>query len=255
MQQTDDTWWVVQPLLFSIRESVYSLSMLAQAGRVQDCYAISRQIYETAVNAAFILAGGPSAAMRAKQHALQKTYRENIRVLEINDPFIQVAPNFSIDISQHPALQAALAEFTSKKGREITPWTPETVEQRVEAIGQRYGRFVAASLKIALFGIYRNASEVVHGTLFGSLLLLGFTRPQGPPDSEAALEKYRRGLLCMLLMLIGTTLNSLIEVIAQELDVPELTQRSRDLFNPIKSEPWNCGANDSEGAPGEQATS
>src|SRR5688500_10920835 len=62
------------------------------------------------------------------------------------------------------AAQEVLQEYTSKTGREITSWTPETVKERLEAIDRRFGRDTARGL---IFGIliYRHASEIAHGTL------------------------------------------------------------------------------------------
>ena len=54
-------------------------------------------------------------------------------------------------------LQADLAMFTNKKGREITQWTPETVKERIDAIDSKYGPRASGDLNFGLFSIYRHS--------------------------------------------------------------------------------------------------
>lgn len=240
-KQPNEPWTTLLPVFWAILESTGSLSMLAQAGRVRDCYIVCRSVFETIVNAAFIIGGGVPMAERARRHALQKIYRDGDRRLEVGDMVFTLKRNPPVDLSNHPSIKEALDEFTSKKGREITAWTPETVEQRLTAIHERFGAEVTKGLMSGLIGIYRHASEVVHGTVFGAMHTLGMAEFCGPNRSSDSLEIDRRRYLCMLLLMTGFSLGSLIRVISQELELPELVERSKKNIGDIKKDKWVTG--------------
>jgi hypothetical protein len=120
--------------------------------------------------------------------------------------------NGEVKSDSNPELQAALAEFTSKKGREITSWTPETVQEQIETIDARYGKRISTNLQFALMSIYRHESDIAHGTFFGALFALGLTSPSGPPKSPEELQIHQRQNLSMLLMMLGLATSALIMV-------------------------------------------
>lgn len=86
----NDYYDVLAPLLYSIKESCDSISFLAKNGKVRDCFVLARTIFETSVNFCFISAGGKDVAERAKRHALQKSFRDLSRELEIGNQKLQI---------------------------------------------------------------------------------------------------------------------------------------------------------------------
>lgn len=238
MQEKSEIWSVIIPLLYAIKDSCDSLSLLAQRGKTRDSFVLARTIYESIVNASFILAKGSEAVERAKQHALQKSYRDTNRELKINDKKLNLKWGGTIDLSENAELQAALARFTSKKGREITSWTPETVKEQIEVIDKKYGTGVSTGLQFALMAVYRHASDIGHGTFFGALFSLGLTSPSGAPKSPEELAKHQRQNLSMLLMMIGLSLESLISILAAELALPEIVAEAHKETQSLKKESW-----------------
>ena len=238
LQENAEIWSVITPLLYAIKDSCDSLSLLAQKGKTRDSFVLARTVYESIVNASFIFAKGFEAVERAKQHALQKSYRDTNRELEINSNKLGLEWSGTVDLSKNPDLQSALARYTSKKGREITAWTPETVKEQIEVIDSKYGAKVSTGLQFALMAIYRHASDIGHGTLFGALFSLGLTSPAGPPKSPIELEKHQRENISMLLMMLGLALESLIEILAGELTMPEITIEAHKETQKLKEETW-----------------
>ena len=72
------------------------------------------------------------------------------------------------------AFKASIPEFTAKSDREMG-WTSENIEKRLEVVSVKFSRDLIIPLFCAIEGIYRNASEILHGTYFGSLFMLGLT--------------------------------------------------------------------------------
>ncbi len=59
------------PLVDAIEELTSTLLEIARSCRMRDCYVISRTIYEGAVNACFILAGGEERGKSAAPYAAE----------------------------------------------------------------------------------------------------------------------------------------------------------------------------------------
>lgn len=235
-QLTGEVWGVILPLGYSAVDTCGSIASLAQHGKTRDCFVLSRTVFETLVNICFILAKGESAAVRARRHALQKSHRDLARESVINRRGINLKYEGEFNLTLDT--QAALDEFTSKKGREITSWTPETTAEQIAAIDSQFGSPVGSIFHLTLLAIYRHSSEIAHGTYFGALFSLGMTSPAGPPETPEKLQRRQRENLCMIMQLLGMTLSATIECLAIALPLQEIIESSRMLITKLKEEPW-----------------
>jgi Family of unknown function (DUF5677) len=221
---------VLFPLLYSIEESTNTLRDLVRRDLLRDAYVIARVVYETAVNACFIAAGGPDVAARAQRHARQKTLRDLERTIEFaGQRRLEVRWSGAHLAYADPVNQAVLQEFTTKSGHELTSWTPENVKERLDIIYQRFGNDATLGLTFALL-LYRHASEIVHGTLYGSLFTWGMFDPNGFPKSGDDMQRFRIGQCHLILMLIGVTLGSLLRITAGELGLIHVADSARDIL-------------------------
>lgn len=236
---SEERWAAGASLLLSVKESADSLLRLAELGKARDCYVIARTVFETVVNCCFILASDEEVAQRARRHAEQKTFRDLHRELTISGKtLVARTAGRSEDLAEDTSLKEALAEFTSQKGHEITAWTSESLVQRIEAVGAAYGEDVQMELQFALFGVYRHASEIIHGTLFGALFSLGFTTPGGPPASMEDLAKHRLELLSLVLLMAGMAISAMIAVLAFELKDRTLLERAAEAHKELGQAGW-----------------
>jgi hypothetical protein len=161
-------------------------------------------------------------------HAKQKALRNLVRRIEIaGTPLFEFKLGESDKIMKEPAHKAWLDEFTSKSGREITSWTPENVQQRLEAVHLKFGAKDTRGLAFGLL-LYRHASEIAHGTLYGTLFSWGATEPGRPLQSASDLGVFRRAELRHLLKLVCFTLESLVCVVAAALGASSLGESARE---------------------------
>lgn len=173
---------VLSLMLRGAEGSCSSILTLGNSGRpsgVRDCLPLGRSVVETLINVTYILAVGEEAAARMERHAMQKTYRDLYRVKEVEGFCIGYAAPSRPDISKHPEIEAALNEFTGKKGKEITTWTDVSLDDRLLVIKAKFGLPIYLRLHGAFFLIYRHSSEIIHGTYYGNLYFLG-----GPPGAR-----------------------------------------------------------------------
>lgn len=212
------------PLLDSVKESASSLRTLARVHALRDSYVISRVIYETSVNACFLLTSPAELTSRASVHAKQKALRNLVRRIEIaGSTLFEFKASGTEEALKVPEHQQWLAEFTSKSGREITSWTAENVQQRLETVYHTFGREAATGLAFGLL-LYRHGSEIAHGTLYGTLFSWGAMELGRPLKSPEDLAVFRRAELRHVLKLISFTLESLVQVCAQVLDQRSLAE-------------------------------
>lgn len=230
-------WVSLIPLLYSIKDSSDTMGILIEKGKLRDSYIIARTIFETVVNACFICAEGEEAAEKSRRYAKQKAYRDLERELEIDSRILRskwMSKDF-IHISDE--LRSAIEEYTNKSGKEITSWTQESVKKKIEKISQKYGFDVGVKLQFGLFFIYRHASEIAHGSVFGALYILGFTSPLGVQDSKS-LRISQLEQSSTLFLMLGLSLSALIKVIEKESGEDKFSRESNDLLNELKKEAW-----------------
>ena len=221
---------LLYPFLDSIEESTRTLRVLANQLLLRDSYVIARVIYETAINASFLLTDPTRLSERASLHAKQKTLRNLVRRIEIaGTPLFEYKQSSADELMQEPTHKKLLDEFTSRSGREITSWTRENVQQRLEAV---YLQFGAEATKGLAFGLlmYRHASEIAHGTLYGTLFSWGAVEPGRPLQSPDDLGKFRRTELRHLLKLVCFSLESLIRVAGPVVGSTSLANAAENAF-------------------------
>ncbi len=169
------------------------------------------------------------AMKRAENHAAQKTYRDFNREVKLGGRVaLSIRYHGPIDRRLTQDLKDVLREFTSKSGAERRSWTPENVGKRIELISNKFGEKARMPLLFGLVMIYRNASEVLHGTYYGSLLALGLIHPIAP-DAPATgaetferMEQHQRNELTAILMAMIACGVALIRVISS--GYPELSE-------------------------------
>jgi hypothetical protein len=152
---------------------------------VRDCFPVARSAVETFVNATYVLAGGDALAEKAIRHAQQKLHRGFDRSIGRGEYKIYITASPMPDIKGQPELKAALEEFTTARGREKS-WTDDSVPMRIEKVGQALGVVPASGLLGAYALIYGDASEIIHGSLFGIQLFY-----HGRTKSLASVEDFR----------------------------------------------------------------
>jgi hypothetical protein len=234
--RTGVLWRVVGAMLIAVLDSAGSFATLVGAGKARDCYVLARTLFETILTTAFILAGGEPVAEKAVRHAKQKAYRDLDRESRVAGQVLRMRWRGSVNLDEDPDLKSAVAEYTGKKGQELREWTPENVVQQIECVGRKYGPGVVTPLQGALSTVLRHGSEVVHGTYFGSLYPLGCTLPGGPPTDQAGLIRRRCEQVAMLALVMGWNLETLLAILAKELDLPEIRQRASVLWESVRAQ-------------------
>ena len=179
---------------------------------VRDCLPIARGVIETLVNASFLMTD-TSLADQAWRHSQQKLLRKFDKKFGRGEFSIHVKYDAPDELKGISGIESAIQEFSTRKGQERA-WTELSVEQRIEAIGHRFGKEIAGGFLGAYAVIYSDASEVLHGSLYGAQLFYrSADRLTGQiEDHKEACRGYAESIVFSLFL----GLNSLIRALCQK---------------------------------------
>lgn len=206
---------VVAPMSLAVGGSVQSIVELTKGltPAVRDCFPIARSVVETMVNACYVLACGSEVAEKAIRHAQQKYCRDMDRTFGKGDNLLRVqavgVPNFKWDFD----LADALAEFTSKNGKEKN-WTDDSVPVRITTVEEKLSPSIAKLLLGAYAIVYGDASEITHGSLYGvNLFFRGRGQsPKSQDDYQKLMRNHVRGIYYAVFIALTGYLRAVFDI-------------------------------------------
>lgn len=173
------------PLFSSIIEDSISLDLLLHHSRTNQCYIISRALLERVINFCYLQYSSDEEYTSFIDYTKNKAARNLSRQITLNGE-TKCSLNYSSENFSLPDdYQNAVDKFTSGKGREIPRWTQVNIDNRANILDSMTGQ----NLFIHLMMIYGDASEALHGTLYGSLFHLGVYNIGSVPYDEESLIK------------------------------------------------------------------
>jgi hypothetical protein len=157
-------------------------------------------LFEHVLNIGYFGVNGESSIIKALQHTHQKSYRDLNREINIKDIKVAIGLKNIENVPVSDELKIALDEFTSQKGFEVRSWTGDNTFKKIELISDKYGKDIGTILTMNLFYIYRHSSEIIHGTLFGTLFSRGMTKLSHEwPENSEELKKYQNTYISFIL--------------------------------------------------------
>lgn len=173
---------VVKALMHMVGISAHSLVKLTDEVSLgaKDGYPLARAIIEGAVNASFLMASDPEIARKAQRHAEVRAFRDLSRKSEMGGWSFDIGHPVNIPSIEAQRMELMAAEFTTAKGRD-KDWTDLSLRQRIDATAAAFPSTALLSLSTSAINIYRHASEVMHGSYYGALMIWGMTTPRPKP--------------------------------------------------------------------------
>ena len=224
------------PLLFSIRSTALSISILARHGCLNECFMLTRAFLERLVNYIYLLICEEDEYQRYLTHTKQKGFRALNRAIQAGDMRAELKWSGSVDLSKELELKEAIDLFTSKTGREINRWTSATLSERLASIAER-GQLNIGPLLIGLLAIYGDSSEALHGTLYGCIFHMGVFTGKFPSTKDELGKTYNQQF-SMLFLILGICIDSLVEAVHRILPVHELHTLSTQNVDSVAGGKW-----------------
>jgi hypothetical protein len=195
--------------------------------KVRMLFPIARSSVETWINTAYILAGGEDMAQRAIHHAQQKFFRDNDRTFGRGNSQMRVRILPAADERPSEELQKMMDDFTTKKGHS-KDWTDLTAPQRIEFIQQTLGDSCSAGFLGAYGLIYSDASEIVHGSLYGARKFFdgGYSAYKNIEEFERFTAGHLEGILFALIL----STDNYLRAFASVQDLKPLAIAAEEVF-------------------------
>lgn len=221
------------PLLAAILEDSISLDILASHSRVNQCYVISRALLERVINFSYLLYAPEQEYSSFVEYTKNKAARSLSRKIEI-DGVEKVSLNFANDDYQlSEDYVKAVERFTSANGREIPRWTKLNIDKRADFLDKKSGK----NLLLHVLAIYADASEALHGTLYGALFHLGVFNPTRDIRDLDSVDRQRYTNLSFLYFMASAALSTLLFCIKENgADLNEAYHEADGVFNSAAEE-------------------
>lgn len=200
----------LHPLVMCMLEDSISIRLLGNDARTNQIYVIARALVERCTNYCYLLLCDEKEFTDYVDYSLSKAGRRIDRSIEVHG---EVRARISLEdgtVELPLQIQQAIAKFTSDRGREKTRWTNVSLPERAAAVD---ARVKTSGLFMALLTIYTDASEALHGTLYGSLFHLGVYDYGAAPHDQESLDQHRCTTLSCLYLISGGLLDTLFQVL------------------------------------------
>ncbi|MFM0161346.1 DUF5677 domain-containing protein [Paraburkholderia sediminicola] len=219
-------------LFASIIEDAISIKLLGDASRLNQAYVLSRALLERITNFCFLQLCTDGEFRDYVDYSLNKAGRRVDRSIEVDGQVrVRVAlKDGSFELP--PEVQAAVAKFTSERGREKTRWTNVSLQERAGVIEAKLPN---SGLFVSLLTIYADASEALHGTLYGAAFHLGVYDYGAVPYDQASLDSHRYSTLSFLYLMAGGAMDTLLALLSLigEPNAPDVAKASRIRFKQV----------------------
>ncbi|AVO56130.1 hypothetical protein C7A17_26445 [Ectopseudomonas mendocina] len=212
----------------AIIEDAISIRLLCENARTNQAYIVSRALLERLTNFCFLQLCTDAEFSDYVDYSLNKAGRSLDRSIEAGG---QVKARIALNGGEFelpPEISAAIAKFTSERGREKTRWTNVSLPDRAAVIEAKLGN---TGLFMSLLTIYADASEALHGTLYGAVFHLG-AYETSPPHDQASLDQHRYRTLSALYLMAGGSIDTLFSLLASLGESPfdAVAQASKRAF-------------------------
>lgn len=223
----------IYPLLFSLHQTGTAIDILALKGKIAECFMLARSVVERIINYLYLLFCEDEEYARYLAYTKQKGFRILNRSITVGNLKAELRSSGSIDVNKEPELKEAVEMFTSSRGREITRWSNKSIDKMMALINEK-GGIEIGFLMLAKLGIYDDASEAMHGTLYGSIFYTGIFE-KGMPKTKGELEKSWCKNVTTLFVLIGTSIHSLIEGLNKVYKIEDILNESKNNLLEMKA--------------------
>lgn len=188
---------------------------------------LARAFVEKIVNFCYLLRCEEKEYDNFIKYTVQKSFRKLNRSASTNGTKLEMKFNHKINLDEHPALKASLEEFTSKKGKEITRWTNKSMEDRINIL-EKNGDLNVGLFLMDTLSIYEDASEALHGTLYGCSFHTWVYEPGIDVKNKDDVKKNTFKKITLLCWQLGSLLHETITIVSKNNEIGDYLKGSSE---------------------------
>lgn len=213
-------------LLFSMHDTAEAVGILIANQKINEAYMMARALLERIINYIFLLYCDEEDYKKYLSYTKQKSYRNLKKNVKAGKLLAELKWTRKLTLENDPDLQRAINLFTSKRGKTITRWRGKSLPEMLNVLSQETDIDIKP-LMLGLLAIYDDASEALHGTLYGTIFQIGlFTR--GDIGTKSQIMSSVHGQLSMLFLALGTCIDSLTVAVDKLFPIKAIREKSKD---------------------------
>lgn len=219
-------------LLFSMHDTAQSVSILAANQKINEAYMLARALLEKIVNYIFLLYCDEEDYKKYLLYTKQKSYTNLRKYIKVGESIAELKWTGKFDLESDPELKKAVNLFTSEKGKPIRRWTNKNIAKMLNLI-EKKSDIDIRPLMLTMLAIYDDASEALHGTLYGTIFQIGIFSA-GNRKTKKQIVSSVHGQLSLLFLALGSCIDSLIVAVNKVFPIKEITERSKENLDALK---------------------
>lgn len=227
---TDERLKKTGSLLFSCGQTGYAILQLAsQTDTLTGQSAmLARAFMETITNFCFASICDEKEYRAFILHPAYKYYH-SITAPQIGDDWNLIAETYAArklkqeELKKLPVVQEALAIFSEDKPN--LNWTKKTLSQRIDTI-TKHGKLMDFLFVINKIQYYSDASEALHGSLYGCTYQTGVFNPEFNHTEEEAIDKKLFKDSTAMLLHLGMLIHESLTLIHYSNEIKEIWEHS-----------------------------
>ncbi|MFC1926867.1 DUF5677 domain-containing protein [Chloroflexota bacterium] len=213
-------------LLFSMHDTGQAVGMLAANQKINESYMLARALLERIINYIYLLYCDEEDYKRYLLYTKQKSYRNLNKNIKVGELIAELKWTGDFNLEKDPELKKAVDLFTSEKGKSISRWTNKSIVKMLNIIEQKSDIDIRP-LMLSMLAIYDDASEALHGTLYGTIFQIGLFSA-GNMKTKKQIVRSVHGQLSLLFLALGSCIDSLILAINKVFPIDEIKVRSKE---------------------------
>ena len=223
-------------LFFSLHSTGLAIAHLAKGKFLNESFMLARSQVEKIINYLYLLYCDDEEYQNYLAYSKQKQFRMFNRSINVGELNAEIRR--SVQLNEDVDLQAAKQRFTSKSGKEVRRWSNRSIPDRLSIVESKLGKDVSVFM-LSYLGIHENASEALHGTIYGVAFNIGLWRGKTPSSIEE-LSKSWNEQFSMLFIMLGTCIHILLKAIHTEIPVENIkSQSSENVSDIINDSPFD----------------
>ncbi len=212
----------LDPVIYGIVTAGKAILNLVSGGFITEGYMIARSFLEKSVNFCYLIVCEEVEYKNyidySKQRILRSLYAKQ-KAYKCIGKDIPLPNIFSLSETCEE-----VKKFTGRRGGEKN-WTEVSLYERIKVIEDKIKIFNGAIYLAAWNYIYEDASESLHGTLYGEMYHTGLF--YGIPNKEEGF-KYAMGLGSNLYMLLGLLVDGLFQALSSIININCFLEESKE---------------------------
>ena len=221
-------------LILSITSNARSIDLLARSSYGNEAFVIARCMLERIITFFYLQSCGDEEFSNYQKYSMQKTYRKMENEIQLNDEKISFKFVGDFDLKNYPDLKEAVSQFTSEKSnRPITRWSSTSIIDKLKVIEKKFEN-TARILSMATIGIYDDASEALHATLYGCVFHMGAFQPGVEIKEWKDAQEHHRGGISMMYFVLSVLLGYITILIGDKIGNDDLKNDAKTINSELR---------------------